>query len=419
MSESDDDSYYESDDESNDDKEFAKECAFKFKKELLKRSVSKDWNIAKDEWIDTNKLYIYKDKDNEDITHDYSDITDEDVANCQLRGKTVLTPHNRIFIYKNNLNEYEEGKCICGHRIKDECIIENTHTKYRVCIGNHCIRRIGTDSSENLYKTNRNITTNIKKLHSNYKNALTNPYATDADYSAILKKPSPTLIKHYIIKKLITQEESIFLENFPKTNKKNTNLPLESITRLFDINIRIINTLYKAPQYDNYKKGLLIYNCLDEPNKIVYLKNKFGPDPSTPTELYYCVIDTERACAVYILDPNGKKGEFKFINESVTYERGFIRFEWKQIKLANKCIDCNHIFHVNKNEEWMKRCTTCFKRQNDPEYDKIHIEPQGTYTDKDTGRYTCILCNELRGYKKFRYEIQDITKTVCQQCAKL
>lgn len=37
--------------------------------------------------------------------------------------------------------EEEEGTCICGHVIKEHCIIQNMINRKKLTVGNHCVKK--------------------------------------------------------------------------------------------------------------------------------------------------------------------------------------------------------------------------------------------------------------------------------------
>ena len=102
---------------------------------LIKRSNSKDWNIAKSEWKQypfINPYDLHKEIDAEsDSETEISDTNKQKIMN--------------IF----DLTEYNHHHCICGQYIVNYPVIKNIYNGKQIIIGNSCIRHFNTSALNN------------------------------------------------------------------------------------------------------------------------------------------------------------------------------------------------------------------------------------------------------------------------------
>lgn len=109
--------------------------AKEFRRQLIKRSVAKEWSKAKLEWIDSGKMFRIK--------------NDNDIEYYILKYPDV---------------EIIPRKCICGHGIQDHCVIKNETTGKEIAIGNCCIKKFETAYHMGIAKKYTKISNGIKQL---------------------------------------------------------------------------------------------------------------------------------------------------------------------------------------------------------------------------------------------------------------
>jgi hypothetical protein len=131
--------------------------AMKFKEMLGNESIAKGWNDIKNEWRNTHIIREIP----------YGSTVNDDIRN---------------WVNEHGISNFCIGKCICGHKIQDHCVIENKHTKKRLCIGNHCIQHL----SELEYAESKHTFDYIKKVRNGFVD----------DIYQIFRKPSLSLKQH-------------------------------------------------------------------------------------------------------------------------------------------------------------------------------------------------------------------------------
>ena len=143
---------------------------FKFIKELLKYSINNNNFIdAKKEWFSCEIFFI--------------EFNEEEIENNPIDSEE---DENIYFKIKFNIDIFEKNKCICGHEIKEHCIIENKLNKKRICVGNCCINLIDSEK----YKLNSNAFKSLRIIKK------------DND-----KKPNKNLLEISLNKKFITTDD--------------------------------------------------------------------------------------------------------------------------------------------------------------------------------------------------------------------
>jgi hypothetical protein len=137
------------------------------------------------------------------------------------------------------------------------------------------------------------------------------------------------------------------------------------------------------------------------------------PDPSNEYEKYSFLEITESNISLWILDPNGRRGQFTLNKESIVIKNGKIQYSWTQIGDSFNCVKCDKIFYRKPNETWKEKCYCCYFNS-----DKDYQEPPGTYLQKETdryGHYTCSQCHKGRRYDRFSTSILD--SPICGKCS--
>lgn len=230
--------------------------AIKFREKLIKYSTSKDFLIAKNEWMDLTK----------------SKLLDKNIM------KFVNNPDE--FSQLLRLSEYTPGYCVCGKNIKDYQLIENTLNHNRIIIGNHCIIHI---NNSNLNQDTAKYYNSIYKELKSYKNLIgdtkKNEYIEDC-YKCF-KKPSGKLISIGFEKKLINQDEFDFLKNIPNNYKKSKfiNMTLNDLEKMLYLQYKIYDGVYNSNNYEpniNYTLFQLINTNDNWLIKDEYFKNKLN-----------------------------------------------------------------------------------------------------------------------------------------------
>lgn len=132
--------------------------------------------------------------------------------------------------------------------------------------------------------------------------------------------------------------------------------------------------------------------------------------------VYKEVFDPNTRKWIKIVDKNGKEGEFQLDLRSITYERGFIRVQWIQLKESGICVDCDKVFHRDIGTKWKTRCFGCYKRNMCPDYRYEQDEPSGTYIDDPYKIYRCHACDKQYKYNIFEYT-PCCTFQTCKHCS--
>jgi hypothetical protein len=438
----------------------------RFRKEVLKRSLSRIWELARTEWSDLKVLIIGQGAPKNRLIYDAEDKEpfEHDISFCEIMcDLSLLNKIDKVSIYKHKLSEYNPGRCICGHEIINECLIENRTTQKRILIGNCCIEHINNVELNNkTSKAKAHIITSIKDMN---KGMVSIKNIENYDYSKALKKPSGKVLEHCMNERILTLDEVEFVHTLPRifksrNGKKVFAISLKTIEKLLDIKVKVVNNIYKAPQYDKFRQDLVLENAIFDNNdydvKVQYIKKyKLGENPCTDNDVYYQLIDVQNRTGAYILDKNGGLGCFTLDWDSIRYKRGFIFHKWEQTKAFQQCVSCPRAFYRKMNETWRVRCMKCFKTlcasrrgqtlsssvcQQKCRYDVKNSDggcsdggcsdggssdggssddeptrPYGTYNDKPFGYYKCTgPCNKTFSYNKFMCTA--IGTIVCAKC---
>jgi hypothetical protein len=361
--------------------------AARFRVELIKRSVSKQWTKALHEWVFNFMLKSTELSKAQADDHKFSDIE------------------------RSNVHDTHEH-CICKQRIEDCCVIINTITQRRVVIGSTCINHIN----------NKNLNKKLSKMCSAVF-AEIRKFNNDADYVKNFSKISHKIIQFMTNQNIISQDQAIFLDNLPNyKNKTKINLSLKQLQKVVDIKKLLYE--YLRLQHNNYTLHNIVFDntnhklILEYATKYNLLSNKNGTND-------IIFIDRKNYIVANISMPtpqHKKYTNFMFNPNNIKYERGFLKFKWITTKIINNCNKCHQSFYSD--QIWKNICKSCFhtpnkcfKCTNGIKCNTLTYQ-QNFHPSNITNIYKCSLCADKAENSTLKFQIIDQNKLICRDCWK-
>lgn len=349
--------------------------AKKFREELIKISINKIWKKAKEEWVDTEEMFIIESPEYEN-----------DIKDCQKKYPDV---------------DFTACECICEHYIQEHCVIKNKITNKKIAIGNTCIEKFDTEYHKDIAKRYKKIS---KALH-NLKNKLLNEHTI---YFV------PDYLNTFLLKnKYITEEDSNILKEFVDNTKK-YNKQIETFVS-YDMFIKLIKILFKIIKEYYHKEiknkemntamfDIIMYLVNNQHYKEKYYDENVEKYPGN---------DNTKYKLIYVMNKIQDKGKWKWI----CVERKMICNECEKermIKIKNIINNEKMIIISSSNDDDINyNCKNNFIIDDEKEYCvKCYMKNK-----MKQGKYKCVYGikrNDDGIYQLYYQKTQH--KVVCEIC---
>ena len=137
----------------------------------------------------------------------------------QKRGQTVLRQELLLLSASNDWGHAKcewqlagcfwsdvEGRCLCRHRIKERCILENMHTKKQTILGNCCVRQFLGHLAGNTDA----VFASIKRVHDNDTKSLHVDMVDHAESHGAIAPWAADLYKKLLRKRVLSTKQAQF-----------------------------------------------------------------------------------------------------------------------------------------------------------------------------------------------------------------